>query len=84
MPEAKERLREDNLDVAEGKAYKRYLKNRQYEISILETTKAAAELVGWKRGRQDEKLSIARAMKEAGSSLEFIAQVTGLSLENLE
>lgn len=100
LPEAKERLREDNLDLTEGTAYKRYLKDKQYEISILETTKAAAELIGWKKGRQEglqegrqeglqegrrkEQLNIARAMKEAGSSLEFIAQVTGLSLADLE
>lgn len=50
LPEAKERLREETLDLAESQAYKKYLKDKQYEISILETTKIAADLEGWKRG----------------------------------
>lgn len=84
LPEAKERLREDTLDLAESQAYKKYLKDKQYEISILETTKIAAELEGWKRGRREEQLNIAKAMRVAGSKLDFIAQVTGLSLAELE
>jgi predicted transposase/invertase (TIGR01784 family) len=88
LPEAKERLREETLDLAESQAYKKYLKDKQYEISILETTKIAADLEGWKRGRQEgrreEQLNIARAMRVAGSTLDFIAQVTGLSSADLE
>jgi predicted transposase/invertase (TIGR01784 family) len=88
LPEAKERLREETLDLAESQAYKKYLKDKQYEISILETTKIAADLEGWKRGRQEgrreEQLNIARAMRVAGSTLDFIVQVTGLSLADLE
>ena len=84
LPEAKERLREENLAPIDSDAYKQYIKNKQYETSILETTKAAADLEGWKRGRREEQLSIAKAMKQAGSSLEFIAKVTGLSLLDLE
>ena len=39
---------------------------------------------GRQEGRRDEKLTIAQAMKRSGSSLDFIAQVTGLSLEDLQ
>ena len=104
LPEAKERLREENLPEPESAAYKRYIKDKQYEISILESTKAAAELVGWKKGRKagreeglqvgreeglqagrrSEQLNIAKALKQEEMSLTLIAQVTGLTLEDIE
>ncbi|NER22147.1 MAG: hypothetical protein F6J96_15900 [Symploca sp. SIO1C2] len=64
----------------ESAVYKRYLQDKQYEKSIISTTKAAAEL----EGRKKEKRDIAIAMKQAGSDLEFIAQITGLSLREVE
>jgi len=92
LAEAKERLREEYLSVEERATYRRYLKDKQYENSIISTAKAEAELMGWKRGKQEgeqegkqeEKQSIAKAMKKAGSPIEFIAQVTGLSLDDVE
>lgn len=100
LAEAKERLREESLTPPESAAYKRYIKDKQYEVSILESTKAVARLEGWKEGRQEgrqegleaglqagrraEQLNIARALKQEGTSLTLIAQVTGLSLEEVE
>ncbi|NES19886.1 MAG: hypothetical protein F6K41_13375 [Symploca sp. SIO3E6] len=80
LTEAKDRLREEYLSEEESAVYKRYLQDRQYETSIISTTKAAAEL----EGRKKEKRDIAIAMKQAGSELEFIAQITGLSLREVE
>ena len=80
LTEAKERLREEYLSEEESAVYKRYLQDRQYEKSIISTTQAAAEL----EGRKKEKRDIAIAMKQAGSELEFIAQITGLSLREVE
>lgn len=39
---------------------------------------------GRQEGRREEQLNIARAMRVAGSTLDFIAQVTGLSSADLE
>jgi predicted transposase/invertase (TIGR01784 family) len=87
LREAKERLREENLPPSESEAYKQYLKDKQYEVSILASTKAIAELEGWKKGREEgqqmEKLNIAKALKEAGQPLELIAQVTGFTIDFL-
>ncbi|NER93354.1 MAG: Rpn family recombination-promoting nuclease/putative transposase [Symploca sp. SIO1B1] len=80
LTEAKERLREEYLSEEESAVYKRYLQDKQYEKSIISTTKAAAEL----EGRKKEKYDIAIAMRQAGSELEFIAQITGLSLREVE
>ncbi|NES24820.1 MAG: Rpn family recombination-promoting nuclease/putative transposase [Symploca sp. SIO3E6] len=88
LAEAKERLREEYLSDEERATYQRYLKDKQYENSMMSTARAEAELMGWKRGKQEgeqeEKQSIAKAMKKAGSPMEFIAQVTGLSLDDVE
>ncbi|MEA5620052.1 hypothetical protein VB711_19695, partial [Cronbergia sp. UHCC 0137] len=78
------RLREEGLGTLEIQDYKQYLKDRQYEISILETTKAAARLEGWKDGQREEKIKNAKAMRQLGITLEIIAQVTGLSMAELE
>ncbi|NEP10988.1 MAG: Rpn family recombination-promoting nuclease/putative transposase [Symploca sp. SIO2C1] len=84
LTEAKERLREEYLSDEERAIYRRYLKDKQYENSIMSTARAEAELIGWQRGQQEEKQNIAKAMKKAESPIEFIAQVTGLSLEDVE
>ena len=76
LPEAKDRLQEDNLPPEERVSYRQYLKNKQYEISILETTKAAAKL--------EEKRSIAQSMKKSGLGSDLIAQVTGLTIGEVE
>ena len=39
---------------------------------------------GWEQGRRDQQLTIAQTLKNAGTSLDFIAQVTGLSLADLQ
>ncbi|NET61399.1 MAG: Rpn family recombination-promoting nuclease/putative transposase [Symploca sp. SIO2E6] len=80
LTEAKDRLQEERLSKEESALYKQYLQDKQYENSIISTTKAAAEL----EGRNKEKRDIARTMKQTGSNLEFIAQITGLSLKEVE
>ncbi|MEB3229901.1 MAG: Rpn family recombination-promoting nuclease/putative transposase [Leptolyngbyaceae bacterium] len=92
LPEAKERLREERLEGVDREAYHRFLKDRQYEISILASTRAAAELEGWKKGIQEgleqgleeglrlQQIRIAQSLKRSGSPAEFIADVTGLTI----
>ncbi|MFZ9737889.1 MAG: hypothetical protein ACO3EZ_07770, partial [Prochlorotrichaceae cyanobacterium] len=98
--EAKERLREERLEDAESEAYRKFIKDRQYEISILASTRAEAELEGWKKGVQEgleqgieqglqqgvvegqrlQQIRIAQSLKRSGSLVEFIAEVTGLTI----
>ncbi|MGA1133254.1 MAG: Rpn family recombination-promoting nuclease/putative transposase [Prochlorotrichaceae cyanobacterium] len=88
LSEAKERLQEERLEGTEREAYRQFLKDRQYEISILASTRAEAELEGWKKGVQQgreegqrlQQVRIAQSLKESGSSVEFIAEVTGLTI----
>ena len=37
-----------------------------------------------KQGREEEQLKIAKKMKEKGQSVEFIQEMTGLSMEEIE
>jgi len=76
LPEAKERLTEEQLPPEERSSYHQYLKDKQYEISILETTKAAAKL--------EAEQSMARKMKESGLGIDLISQVTGLTIAEVE
>jgi predicted transposase/invertase (TIGR01784 family) len=80
LPEAKERLREERLPEAERQVYQRYLKDKQYENSMMASSWASGRL----QGQREEQLKIAKAMREAGSTIEFIAQVTGLTLQDVE
>ncbi|MGA1133800.1 MAG: ATPase, partial [Prochlorotrichaceae cyanobacterium] len=73
---------------------------RQYEISILASTRAEAELEGWKKGVQEgleqgieqglqqgvvegqrlQQIRIAQSLKRSRSPVAFIAEVTGLTI----
>jgi predicted transposase/invertase (TIGR01784 family) len=81
LREAKERLREETLAPADSEAYQKYLKDKQYEVSILATTRASAELEGRQKGREEEQLKIAKTLQQLGQSPEFIAEATGLAIE---
>ena len=103
LPEAKERLREEGLDGPDREAYRQFLKDRQYEISILASTRAEAELTGWKKGRQEglaqgleqgiqrgleegqrhQQIRIAQSLKRSGGAVDWIAEVTGLSIADV-
>ncbi|MGA0199329.1 MAG: Rpn family recombination-promoting nuclease/putative transposase, partial [Prochlorotrichaceae cyanobacterium] len=100
LSEAKERLREERLEDAESEAYRKFIKDRQYEISILASTRAEAELEGWKKGVQEgleqgieqglqqgvvegqrlQQIRIAQSLKRSRSPVAFIAEVTGLTI----
>jgi predicted transposase/invertase (TIGR01784 family) len=77
-----------NLSREERQAYENSLKYYRDMVGVIDT--AHEEGIqkgiqqGIEQGRRREKLTIARTMREAGSSLEFIAQITGLSREDLQ
>jgi len=104
LAEAKERLREENLEATDREAYRQFLKDRQYEISILASTRAEAELEGLRKGiaqgieqgiergieqgieqgQRLQQIQIAQSLKRSGSPVEFIAEVTGLTIAEVE
>ena len=52
--------------------------------STMKTAEDKAEARGRAEGRAEEKQDNARKMKQLGASAEFIAQVTGLTPEEIE
>jgi predicted transposase/invertase (TIGR01784 family) len=68
------------LSPAERETYENSLKYYRDMVGVIDT----ARQEGIEQGRRNEKITIAKAMKQAGSSLDFIAQVTGLSLTDLQ
>ncbi|NES01056.1 MAG: Rpn family recombination-promoting nuclease/putative transposase [Symploca sp. SIO1B1] len=88
LTEAKENLLVDSLRVEERANYLRYMENRRYEISIIEGSRSEGRLEGRlegiEEGKSQEKINIARALKQKGSDFDTIAAVTGLSREEIE
>ncbi|NJL79488.1 MAG: Rpn family recombination-promoting nuclease/putative transposase [Richelia sp. SM2_1_7] len=80
LMQAKENLKIENLSTAERTAYQKYLEDKRYEISVIES----AEITGELRGRKEAKLEIARVMKARGIEISLIVETTGLNLEDVE
>ncbi|NJN11774.1 MAG: Rpn family recombination-promoting nuclease/putative transposase [Richelia sp. SL_2_1] len=80
LMQAKENLKIENLSTAERTAYQKYLEDKRYEISVIES----AEITGELRGRKEAKLEIARVMKARGIKISLIVETTGLNLEDVE
>lgn len=78
--QAKDNLKIENLSTAERTAYQKYLEDKRYEISVIES----AEITGELRGRKEAKLEIARVMKARGIKISLIVETTGLNLEDVE
>ncbi|MGB3636713.1 MAG: Rpn family recombination-promoting nuclease/putative transposase [Rivularia sp. (in: cyanobacteria)] len=80
LAQAKDNLKIENLSPAERTAYQKYLEDRRYEISIIES----AEVTGELRGRKEAKTEIAKAMKARGIEINLIVETTGLTVEEIE
>ena len=80
LREASEKLKVADLTDDERKLYERYLDNLHYQASIAETLKFEAE----EKVRKDERIAIARQLKENEVSVEIIMQSTGLMKEEIE
>ena len=53
-------------------------------MQVVKTIKQESELLGEKRGMQQEKLKIARQMLSKGLEMQLICEMTGLSREKIE
>lgn len=95
LAEAREKLQYMQMNRADQLAYERHLdavmvQNDSLEAARLEgfaegLAEARKENVEKRRaeGEQSKAISIARKMKELGSTIDFIIQVTGLSAEDI-
>ena len=92
LMEAKENLLVDSLSEEERANYLRFMENRRYEISIIEGSRSEGRLEGLEEGREKgikegmekQKINIARNLKQKGTDFETIAEVTGLTREEIE
>jgi len=101
---AKENLLVDSLSAEERANYLRFMENRRYEVSIIESSRSEGRLegleegmeqgiqagmeqgiqAGIEQGKQQEKMNIARTLKQKGTELDIITEITGLSREEIE
>ncbi len=96
LKEANEKLQILKLPPEEQAQYQRYLENLHYQASLIDSSYGIGRLEGEKVGLEEgEKLGLkkgekigviktATKMKESGISLEVIAEITGLSAEEIE
>ncbi|MEQ9667391.1 Rpn family recombination-promoting nuclease/putative transposase [Coleofasciculus sp. G2-EDA-02] len=92
LAEAKENLLIDSLSEEERANYLRFMENRRYEISMLQGSRSEGRLEGLEeglkegieQGKQQEKINIARTLKQRGVDLDTIAEGTGLTIQEIE
>jgi len=92
LPEARERLRVDNLSPEEKQAYYREMESIRYQKSVIETGRiegraeglAEGREEGLEKGRVEEQLKIARTMKKDGLPVDVIVRYTGLAIGDIE
>jgi len=84
LAEAKENLLVDSLSAEERANYLRFMENRRYEVSMIEGSRSEGKLEGIEEGKQQEKINVARKLKQKGTDLDTITEVTGLSRKEIE
>ena len=84
LAQAKDNLRVENLSPGERAAYQKYLEDRRYEISIIESAEVTGELRGRKEGKKEAKIEIAKSLKARGLDINLIMETTGLNIEEIE
>lgn len=92
LAQAKDNLKVENLSPAERVAYQKYLEDRRYEISIIESAEVTGELRGRKEGREEGKkegkkeaqIEMAKSLKAEGADINLIVKVTGLNPEEID
>ena len=80
LPEAREKLRFDKLSDEERRAYIREMERRMVENDAMKSS----YIDGKDEGRAEGIITVARNMKQAGKSIEEIAQMTGLTLQDIK
>ena len=87
LDSARKKLQFEKMSEEERKAYKQYLENLRYANSVMATSHYEGMVEGEKKGRAqgvaEEKLNMARKMKARNYPIEDIAEMTGLSEEEI-
>ena len=87
LPEAREKLRVDKLSDQERRDYIREMERRMVENDAMKSSyidgKDEGLAEGEAKGRAEGILSVARNMKQSGMSIDQIAKMTGLSLQEI-
>ena len=88
LVEAKEVLKRSNMSKEELSTYIRHLESMQNEKSAMRYSYASGKVDGREEGRAEgekqKAIDIARNLKAAGLDIDFIAQNTGLTQDEIE
>nr|MCR4560242.1 hypothetical protein [Bacteroidales bacterium] len=82
--EALEIVRRSAFTPGELLSYNQYWLNISTEKSAMERERAEGRAEGIEQGRADAMREIARTMKQHGDDINYIAAVTGLSLDEIK
>jgi predicted transposase/invertase (TIGR01784 family) len=84
LKEAKEELDIMKMDEDERREYEEYIESLRYQASMFESSYKVGEMKGEEKGRQERDKEIAKKMKEKGTEIELISEITGLPQEVIE
>jgi predicted transposase/invertase (TIGR01784 family) len=83
LQKAQETLDVLKMKPAERQVYERHQAELHREASLYESTYVLGQIEGKEEGREEERFVIAKTMKQAGMDAVVIAQMTGLSIEEI-
>ena len=81
LKEAKEELDIMKMDEDERREYEEYLESLRYQASMFESSYKVGEMKGEEKGREERDKEIAKKMKDKGTEIELISEITGLPRE---
>ncbi len=88
IQEAKKELDIMKMPEEERREYEEYQESLRYQASMYESSYKVGEMKGRKEGREegakDKAIEIAKKALERGNPIEFISEITGLSIEEIE
>lgn len=83
LEEAREKLKYYSMTPQERLAYDRHLDSVMIQNDVIDSAKLEGRLEGREEGREQERLSNARKMKDKGLDYATIADITGLTTEEI-
>lgn len=84
LEEAREKLRIERMSKAELAAYYHHLDNVMVLRDNILTARGEGRMEGFAEGEAKERLKNAKAMKEKGIAMDMIAEITGLTSEEIQ
>jgi predicted transposase/invertase (TIGR01784 family) len=84
LKKAKEELDIMKMDEDERREYEEYLESLRYQASMFESSYKVGEMKGEEKGREERDKEIAKKMKDKGTEIELISEITGLPREVIE